>query len=189
MSDTDTDTSPGPGATPEEVDAWRAKMAEKNMKADGVATVTNIPVDYFGTDETERTFLPDGVSWIEHKTLTEGDRRKYLNKTNRGVEVIKATGNARMSLAPGDERYELLRVSIVNWNLSSGGKPVPFNYTKLDSFLEKANPKVVDIIEKAVRLANPWLLAEMSVEDIDREIGTLTELRAKKVEEEEGKAA
>ncbi len=179
--------APGDNATPEEVDAWRAHQAEIRMEADGIATVTTIPVDYFGVDEINRVTLPDGLSWVEHKTLTEGDRRKYLNKINRDVRVQKATGDAVMKLAPGDERYELLKTAISGWNLTRSGSPIAFSTSNLDLFLNNANPKVVDLIEKAVRLANPWLLSEVSIEDIDREIETLTELRAKKVAEEEGK--
>jgi hypothetical protein len=41
-------------------------------------------------------------------------------------------------------------------------------------------------IEKDVRKHNPWLLQEMSVEDIDKEIASLEEMREVKLKEEAG---
>jgi hypothetical protein len=84
-------------------------------------------------------------------------------------------------------RTELLRNTICGWNLMRGGQPLPFNQQNLNEFLMLANPSIINMIEKDVRLANPWLLAEMTIEDIDKEIADLQDLRAKKVEEEAGK--
>lgn len=142
--------------------------------------------DYFGFAETHRCVLPDGVSYIEHKTLTEGDRRKYLNKTNRDVRVEKG-GGATIKMAPGDERAELLKAAIVGWNLQQNGNPVPFCSPALEKFLAAANPRIVDLIEKDIRLKNPWLLADMSSEDIEKEIADLQELLEKVRAEEAGK--
>lgn len=165
----------------------RAAQMEANMASQGVATHESVAADYFGFDETQRVVLPDGISFIEHRVLNEGQRRKYLNAVNRDVRIQKATGDALMRMSPGDERRELLRSALVGWNLKKNGMDVPFNDKFLSEFLDKANPKVVDLIEKEVRKANPWLLAELSIEDIDREIRDLTELRERKVQEEEGK--
>ncbi len=166
----------------------RAAAMEANMEASGIATYEQVAADYFGFEETDRVFLPDHVSYVEHKVLNEGQRRKYLNAVNRDVRIQKATGDALMRMSPGDERMQLLKTAIVGWNLKRGGQDVPFNDRNLTEFLEKANPRIMDLIEKEIRKANPWLLAELSIEDIDREIQGLTELRERKVEEEEGKA-
>lgn len=166
----------------------RALAAEANMAAQGVATHESVAADYFGFDETLRLTLPDGLSYIEHRVLNEGQRRKYLNAVNRDVRIQKATGDALMRMSPGEERMHLLKAAIVGWNLKRGGSDVAFTDRNLTEFLEKANPRIVDLIEKEVRKANPWLMAELSLEDIDKEINDLTELREKKVEEEEGKA-
>lgn len=147
----------------------------------------SIQVDYFGFEERHRCYLPDGTSFIEHKTLTEGDRRKYLNKTNRDVRVAKGSGDAIIKMAPGDERAELLKAAITGWNLVRNGEPVGFNVPNLEKFLAAANPRIVDLIEKDIRKHNPWLLAEMTIEDIDREIANLTELRETVEREQEGK--
>lgn len=188
MTVTELPTPPGPNATPEEVDAYRAAAMEANMKADGVATETNTPADYFGTSETFFVYLPDGISFVEHKLLNEGERRKYLNAINRDVTVKRGTGDATIRTAPGDERHALLEVAIVGWNLRKNGDPVSFSPHSLRNFLENASPRIIDIIEKEIRKANPWLLAEMSVEDIDKEIAALEEMRAVKVKEDAGKA-
>lgn len=173
--------------TPTEVDE-APNAAEAALKAAGKPTEDTIRHDYFAFEETLRVPLSDGTSYIEHKVLNEGAKRQYLNKTNRSVKVSRVTQEASITSAPGDERHALLEAAITGWDLQTGGQSVPFNKDNLRRFLEVADPRVIDDIEKAIRLANPWLLQEMSVEDIDKEIAALQELRTKKVEEEEGKS-
>jgi hypothetical protein len=173
-------------ATPSAVDE-QAAAAEAAMVAAGVDPTTPVQVDYFGFEETEVVLLPDGVSYVEIKILTEGDRRKYLNSVNREVRLQKASGDAIMNLSTGEERHALLSAAICGWNLKRGGQPVPFSPTNLKDFLTKANPKVIDEIEAQVRKSNPWLTADVSVEDIDQQIRELEELREQKVKEAEGK--
>ena len=162
---------------------------ESAMREAGVPTHQSVVEDYFAFDITHRTTLPDGKQWVEHKELSEGQKRKYQNSINRDVVIRRASGDASMKMAPGDERHALLKVAITDWSVFRAGAEVPFTPRALDEFLEKAPPKVIDLIEKEVRKANPWLLAEMSVEDIDREIAQLQELRETKVREDEGKAS
>lgn len=178
MSDTAFDT-----------DDPRAAAMEEQMRQAGVATHEKVQVDYFGFDETHKCFLPDGVSWVEHRTLNEGARRKYLNSVNRDVKFQKATGDAIMRIASGDEKANLLKSAIVGWNLKKGGAALPFNARTLDEVLDKFPPHIIDIIHKDVQTHNPWLVGDVTLEDIDREIAELQELRQKKVDEEAGKAA
>lgn len=142
--------------------------------------------DYFGCDETYNTVLPDGVSFVTHKKLAEGERRKYVNKSNREMTVNRQSGNATLSLAPGDERFNLLSVALVGWNLKRNGVAVPFDARQLSTWLDKADPRVLDLVERDVRAKNPWLLADLTVEDLDREIATLEEQRSIKAKEAEG---
>jgi len=160
--------------------------AEASMREAGIPTHERVQADYFGFEEVNRVPLPDGISYVEHRTLTEGQRRKYLNGINRDVVIQKATGDARVAMRPGDERYSLLKVALCGWNLQQGGSPVLFNDRNLEKFLESAPPKVIDVIDKEVRKANAWLIEDMSIEDIEKEIVTLTELRDAKLEEESG---
>lgn len=167
----------------------RAKQAEtaRRMAEDGLTTEEGVQDDYFGTDEVHRAYLPDGKSYIEHRTLSHGLRKRYLNKTNRDLSINRATGDAKISMKPGDEKDELLKTAICGWNLVRAGQPVPFSPGALESWLQNANPKIVDIVEKEIRKANPWLMAEMSSEDIQREIDSLQEMLEVKKKEEEGK--
>jgi hypothetical protein len=160
---------------------------EANMTAAGIPLTESVVVDYFGFEETHVVYLPDGKQFIEHKVLNEGQKRKYQNSVNRDVVIQRATGDAKMRMAPGDERHALLKVAICGWNVYRNGTPLPFTSRNLDDFLDLAPPKVIDVIEKEVRKANPWLMAEMTVEDIDKEIDSLKEMREKKLEEEAGK--
>jgi hypothetical protein len=140
--------------------------------------------DYFGFEIVHTVPLPDGKSWVQHKEFTEGQRRKYLNEVNRDVVIQRGTGDARMRMAPGDERYSLLSTAIIGWNLIRGGQPVPFTDRNLKEFLEKANPRIIDLIEKEVRKVNPWLMQEMTSEDIRKEIANLEEMLEAKEKEE-----
>lgn len=148
-----------------------------------------IQEDYFAFGQSSIHYLPDGVSFVEIKVMTEGEKRAYLNAQNRELVMNRQTQDTKLKMAPGDERYNLLKAGIKNWNLRQGGEPVAFSPQALERFLATGNPKIMDGIEKAIRLANPWLLSEMTVEDIDEEIKTLQELRAKVIEEEAGKGA
>lgn len=179
--------------TDEEREAEEARAAQVNqaMEEAGQPTSTPVQANYFGFSQTHRVMLPDGVSWIEHATLNEGGRRAYLDAVNREVRLQKNTGDAIMKMASGSERKVLLEAAIVNWNLlGPDGKVIGFSKgskgSALDQFLEKADPSIIDIIEKDVRKKNAWLMAEMSVEDIDKQIEELQEMREVKVREEEG---
>ncbi len=143
--------------------------------------------DYFGVDETFRLTLPDGTSWVEHKVMTEGDRRSFLKKTNKAVKLDKR-GDATINVAPGEERAALLEAALIDWNLMRGGEPIPFSSSSLRLFMDKADPKIIDLIEKDVRSKNAWLNQNLTVEAIDEEIASLQQTREELLQEEAGKA-
>lgn len=145
--------------------------------------------DYFAFDETFTVELPDGKSFVECKALNEGGRRKYLAAVNRDVRLQRATQDVIMKMSPGEERQALLMESIVGWNLVSKGRPISCTDANKRSFLDKANPKLLDTIEMEVRKHNSWLQADMTVEDLQKEIDRLTELRDQKIADEEGKVS
>lgn len=144
-------------------------------------------VDYFGTDERFRFIFPDGVTYVEHKTLNEGDRRKYLRATSKGVKVEKNTGDTFIPLDPGGQRIELLKIAITDWNLVSGGQSVKFNSVTLDKFINAASPDLIGDIEEAIRDNNRWLNDALTSEDIREEIERLQELLEETEAREEGK--
>ncbi len=147
-------------------------------------TLAPAAVDYFDFDETERVTLPDGTSWVAIRKLNEGDRIKYQNAINKDVTVNSNTKDAKIRTAPGTDRKILLEEAICDWNLQRGGVSVPFSQKACTEFLNKTDPRIIDLIEKAVRKSNSWLLADMTVEEIDKEIADLQELR-ETVEKEE----
>lgn len=163
------------------------------MEAAGVSTMEFTQDDYFGFDESHQVYLPDGKSYITHQTLNEGARRKYMNSQNREVKLQKVTGDAILKMATGEERLALLKSAITGWNLvrknakTGQVEAVPFTDSNLNSFLDKANPKVVDLIDADVRKHNPWLTADVTVEEIDKQIEELNKLREEKVAEDEAK--
>lgn len=168
-------------------EARRAASTEEAMRAAGVPTHESAQQSYFGFEETHQCFLPDGKSFIEHKTLNEGARRAYLNKVNRDIMLQRTTGNAVMRMQQGEEKHMLLEQAITGWNLIGlQGEPLVFTTNKLQEFLKKADPKIVDLIEKDVRKYNVWLMADLSVEDIDKQISELNEMRDAKIKEDEG---
>src|SRR5690349_8957804 len=152
-------------------EADRIASTEEAMRAAGVATEETMQVDYFGFDETEHVFLPDGKSYVSISALNEGGRRQYLNRVNREVRVQKQTGDAVMQLANGDERMILLTQAITGWNLVRRNKstgeiqPLKCDEGKIRDFLTSASPTIIDIIDKAVRKQNPWLLNDVTLED------------------------
>lgn len=163
---------------------------EEAMEREGVSSSTPVQVDYFAFGETHRVTLPDGVSWVEHSTLNEGGRRRYMNAMNREVTIGRQTGDMKMKMATGDELHVLLEEAIVGWNLTKGGQPISFSKgspgSTLSQFLASASPTIVDLIAKDVRKHNPWLLADVTVDGIDEQIAELQETRARLVREQEG---
>lgn len=150
--------------------------------------------DYFGFDERDRWYFPDGKQWIEFKKLTEGERAKFLKATRSDVHLNQKSGEARIPFDQSRDRKELLLHSITNWHMVrvtrengrvTNVQEIPFPMGQaartpggaLAQWIDSANPAILGQLEKAIRMANPWLLNEMSVEQIDKEIADLTELR------------
>jgi hypothetical protein len=156
-------------------------------------------IDYFGFKATEKFWFPDGRTYIEFDVMNEGAKARFQKLTSRDLRVERATGDARLRMDPGAERHALISESVTGWNLmrrdpkDKTGHPrwenAPFDRSNLDRFLNQADPRLIEDLEKAIRLANPWLMDEMTVEDIDKEISNLQELREKAVEREEAKSA
>lgn len=136
----------------------------------------NEQANYFGFASSEKFYLPDGASYIEFTKMNEGAKKNFQDKTSRDVVLERNSGNARMNMLQGTERHELIRSCVINWNLRDADGPVQFSTRALSQFLELADPAVVEGLEKAIRKANPWLLAEMSSEDIQKEIDNLTDM-------------
>lgn len=174
---------------PTDLEAARAaKLTEMGAPESAITGEERVQEDYFGFALTHRFTLSDGVSYVLHKELTEGDRKKYQKAVNRDITVNRKTEDMKLSLAPGEDRAALLDAALVGWNLKRAGNDVPFNPKTLNDFLSVANPKVIDDIVADIVMHNAWLGAETTVEDIDKELARLTELRAEKERQDAGKA-
>lgn len=174
----------------EEQQRRRDEQVEASMREAGVQVDVPQQVDYFATDERYEVPLPDGVSIVICQTLNEGARKKYQNTITKDVTVKKGTGDASMRLASGDDRHALIASAVVDWNLVRDGKPVPFSKgspgSTLSQFLEKAPPAVVDVIERAIRAKETWLIGEASLEDLLQQRDDLDELIEQKRRYEAG---
>ena len=138
-------------------------------------------VDYWGTDETHRHVLPDGKQWFEFKIMDEGARTRFQKLTNSDLTVMR-DNTAKVKMDPAAERHTLIKESVTDWNLmqkypDGSFQAAPFSKQGLSQWLEKAPPKIVDELEFAIRKANPWMQADMSVEEIDKEVDRLLDLR------------
>ena len=146
--------------------------------------------DYFGFTERRKWYLPDGFQYIEFKIMTEGDRKRYQAETRADVTVERTSGNAKMSMDPGTERWTLIKSSVTDWHLmrktNDGWRKAEFDKKSFETWLGGASPTLIDSLEKEIRKANPWLLQDMTVEDIDKEIVNLQEMRDVAVRREQG---
>lgn len=146
-------------------------------------------VDYFGFDVRERWYFPDGRQWIEFKKLTEGERAKYLKATKSDVYLNRQSNDARISFDQSGDRKALLLHSITNWHMvrrdPSSGQWSEVRFVsgstpggEIAKWIDNSDPALLGQLEKAIRKVNPWLMSEMTVEQIDKEIADLMELRA-----------
>lgn len=138
--------------------------------------------DYFGFADQEKWYLPDGVSFMVIQTLNEGMKAQFQKKTQRDVTLERGSGNAKFAMDPAQERWELIKASVVDWNLLRNGIPLPIstnsqnNKRNLADWLELTNPRLVEDLEKFIRKLNPWLQGEMTSADIRKQIDELEEL-------------
>lgn len=177
-------------------------MTDHTIVADQADVEIEIYDDYFGFGETKRHYLPDGRQYIEFQVMNEGQRREFQKLTNRDITVNRVSNDAKIKADPAEERLALLMTSVVGWNLKrrvGEGRYEDVTFSKrgpasrgpgtFEDWLEKANPKIVDDLEFTIRKANPWMQAEMTVEQIDEELNRLTELRKQVEEREKGEGS
>lgn len=145
--------------------------------------------DYFGFQQTHKFMLPDKISWIEFRVMNEGEKADFQDRTSTDMVVERKSGDARMTLKQGTQRHELIKACVVGWNLTRNGRPIPFGRVELGDFLTLGNPKIIEDLEKEIRKVNPWLMADMTSDDIKQEIHNLEEMLDAKLREEAGEAS
>lgn len=146
--------------------------------------------DYWAAPENERFTFPDGKQWVEYKVMTEGDKKLYQKRTNRDITITRDQ-NTKVGIDPAEDRHILLEMSIVDWHMvtkvNGEWQPVDFGKLPLRTFLERGNPKVIQDLEADIRMANPWMQADMTDEEIDKEIARLEEIKKTNREREAAK--
>lgn len=165
-------------------------------QADGVRTEDVVFADYWGFSDTENHFLPDGKQYFIIQRMNEGAKAKYQREIRSDITIQRSTGDAKMKADPATERHALLKACVVGWNLKARDErsgqviDVPFSIStgqyNFEKWLSVADPRWVEELEKQCRKLNPWLLQEMKVEDIDKEIENLKEMREEAVKREAG---
>jgi len=149
----------------------------------------NAPVaDYWGTDTFEKWYLPDGVQYFQFKIMNEGEKVKFEKLTNNDL-IVNRDQSARVKVDPSEARHAIIKTSVTTWNMYKGGEVVDFNKHVLEQWLAVADPKLVEELEFAIRMANPWMQSEMSVEEIDKEINRLHDVRKQLVDRQAGEAS
>ena len=143
--------------------------------------------DYWGVDEFHEYYLPDGVQYFRFKIMNEGDKTKFEKMTNQDL-IVNRDQSARVRVDPSEQRHTLIKTSVVGWHLYKDGQFVDFNTHVLEKWLTVAPPKIVEQLEFAIREANPWMQAEMTLEGVDEELERLHRLRQQIVDREAGEA-
>lgn len=144
-------------------------------------------VDYFDVVETHWVTLPDGVQRVEVKVLNEGERRRYLNQTNREVKMNSRTKDLIMKSSVGDDEEALIKTAVVGWEVTKGGSPLPFTQQNLSQALNVWPPAAWRPVVKKIQEVNEWLLGdEDSLEALEDEYRELGE-RIQKIKDTAGK--
>jgi hypothetical protein len=154
--------------------------------------------NYWGVDETFKFWLPDNKQYFEIRPMDEGRKVKFQKMTNKAVRMNQRTEEASFDIDPAEERHTLIKESTVSWLImqrdETGGwseYPCPPSTDtrfkrSLEQLLDKFNPKVVQDLEFFIRQKNPWMQSDMTVEDIDKELDRLQQMRRDKVRQEAG---
>lgn len=151
--------------------------------------------NYFGFETTEKYMLPDGKQWIAFKPMNEGARASYEEKTMKDITLNRRTDDAKVRVNAANDRHALIIDSVCDWGLmqkdvSTGEwRQVPFSKGRggtFEQWLQRANPKIVNELFRAIQNANPWMIAEQDSKQIREEIERLEELlkQAERREEE-----
>lgn len=131
-------------------------------------------VDYFDFQEQHDVTLPNG--WVVSvKVLNEGERRRYLNQTNRDVKMDSRTKTLTMRSQAGDDEHTLLEIAVVGWSVVRDGQDYPFSKNNLKQALDKWPPLAWQPVLKKIREVNDWLMGTEddleALEDEHRDLG------------------
>ena len=110
---------------------------------------------------------------IYFNTMNEGARARYQKMINHPLKLLRENNDAEMPVDTAGDRHALILCSVDGWRLFKNGEEVAYREYMLKEWLKFANPEHVDLLEKEIREANPWLVNELSADQIRKEIANL----------------
>jgi hypothetical protein len=154
--------------------------------------------DYWGVQETFQFVLPDGKQYFTVKPMDEGMKTRFQKLTNKGIRMNQRSQEAHLDIDPADERHTLILESVVDWRIMQ--KDADGSWTELpcptddgrrkksirDNFLEKFNPKIIQELEFFIRTKNPWMQADMDLEELYKQRDEIDLLIKQKKEADAG---
>lgn len=180
-------------------------MTQDTINPQGVtanaAQAGEVYEDYWGVDETHRYWLPDHKQYFDIVPMNEGAKSRFQKMTNKGIRMNQRSQEATIDVDPADERHTLIKESVTSWLImqkaadgSYSEFPCPVGNASmlkrsLETLLDKFSPKVIQDLEYFIRTKNPWMQADMDVEEIDKEIDRLEELKKQVKEQKAGEAS
>ena len=169
----------------------------ENPTIEGVVTESDVSDEpkyesFWGVQRTERHYLPDGKQYFDYKIMNEAMKADFQKRTNQDL-IVGRDQTARVKTDPSHERHTLIKLSVVDWYMYAPDNKgnmglVAFSPQLLEKWLQVADPKHVEELEFAIRMSNPWMQDNMSVEEIDKEIDRLHEVRRQVVDRAAGEA-
>jgi hypothetical protein len=178
-------------------------MTQDTFTDTGIPDIEDVQYeDYWGVNETFKFMLPDGKQFFEVRPLDEGGKSRFQKKTNKGLRLNQRTQDAHIDVDPSDERHTLIKESVVSFFIMQKD-PITGAFSQLpcppdpesrpfkqalDSILTKFNPKAIQDLEFFIRTKNPWLQADMTIEQIEEEEDRLAQLKKQVKERLAGEA-
>lgn len=154
--------------------------------------------NYWGVEETYKFFLPDNKQYFEVKPMDEGAKTRFQKMTNKGIRMNQRSQEATIDVDPSDERHTLITQSVVSWRIMQKDKdgrwselPCPDDDGRRrrilsDTILDKFNPKAIQDLEFFIRTKNPWMQADMDLDQMNEEMDRIALLIKQKKEQDAG---
>lgn len=188
-----TDTMGG-GFPPVDEEA-RGQQIQAAMEAEpGAIATEQRQQSYYGAQDEHQWYFPDNISFITFIELNEGGRQKYVDAAQSDARLQRGSGDMLIKMQASKAKMTLFNEAIVGWNvIRPDGSKIPFSKnsegSELWKYIRAMPPRLVDALEEAIREKNPWLLQDMDLEDIDKEIENLQKMREQKVAQDQGKSS
>lgn len=175
------------------------QYALDRMAADGISPTQEIYIDVWGYHDIKRWYFPGQESvpeqnrlYLKVQRMTEGVRQKYQKATNAKVTILKQNSNAEMGVDPARDREQLILKSVTGWymrrpGVGGGFHEVEYTDRAFREWFDGANPAHIEDLERFIRDINPWMLDEVTLEAIDKEIDRLQEQREEVARRQEEK--